>query len=96
MYISNTNKALARSLDVCLGEGVVALMPAPPFFPGGCLVGHRILQIIPIIPIQPYNLFALAGGRHSDCPQPLASANTQPQLSLYANGGPQGHHLYGP
>ena len=96
MYISNANKAPARSLDVCLGEGVAALMPAPPFFPGGCLVGHQILQIIPIIPIQPYNLFALAGGRHSDRPPPLASANAQPQLSPYANGGPQGHHLYGP
>ena len=30
---------------------VAALMPAPPFFPGGCLVGHRIPQIIPVIPI---------------------------------------------
>ena len=63
MYLSHVNKAPARSLDACLGEDVAALMPAPPFFPGGCLVSHRTLQIIPI---QPYNLFALAGGRHSD------------------------------
>ena len=27
---------------------VAALMPAPPFSPGGCLVSHQILQIIPI------------------------------------------------
>ena len=33
MYISHANKAPARSLDACLGEGVAALMPAPPFSP---------------------------------------------------------------
>ena len=33
MYISQANKVPARSLDVCLGEGVAALMPAPPISP---------------------------------------------------------------
>ena len=36
---------------VCHDPCVAALMPAPPFFPGGCLVGHRTPQIIQIIPI---------------------------------------------
>ena len=33
MYFSQANKALVRVLDACLGEGVMAFMPAPPFFP---------------------------------------------------------------
>ena len=41
MYFSQANKAPVRSLDACLGEGVMAFMPAPPFFPSGRLAGHR-------------------------------------------------------
>ena len=46
MYFSQANKAPARSLDVCLGEGVVASTPAPPFFLGGRLAGHQSLQVL--------------------------------------------------
>ena len=41
MYLSQANKAPARVLDACLGEGVVSIMPAPPFFSSGHLAGHR-------------------------------------------------------
>ena len=33
MYFTQVDKVPVRSLDTCLGEAVVAFMPAPPFFP---------------------------------------------------------------
>ena len=33
MCFSQVNKVPARVLDACLGEAVMAFMPAPPFFP---------------------------------------------------------------
>ena len=63
--LSQVNKAPARSLDACLGEGVVASMPAPPFFLGGRLAGHQHPKNTLT---TPHNLCALAGGRHGDRP----------------------------
>ena len=65
MYFSQANKAPARSLDACLGEGVMASMPAPPFFPRW---PPSRSPIPPLTLKSPFDLCALAGGRLSNCP----------------------------
>ena len=47
--LMNKSEPVVQNFIRTMGDTcVVALMPAPPFFPGGCLVGHRTSQIIPI------------------------------------------------
>ena len=51
-------------------------MPAPPFFLGGRLVGHRYSKSILVVPL---NLCALAGGCHGDPPQGTGFSHIHPR-----------------